>query len=424
MRKVLFYLLLLGLTTLGASQDDRPDRLTIAALAGNESLGLKAVAPRWEEETRVELEIVEFPYNSLFERLVTTFQANTPTFDLVMLDDPWMPAFGTGDWLVPLDQTFGLERDPDIPDITYEVGTWPPPRGPAPPSEVGKEPALLGLTIVGNVEMFAYRSDLMEEPQTWEDVLAAAQEHYQPGEMAGYVIRGLRGNPIVADFLPVLWSFGGDVFDDQWQVVIDSPESIGAVRFLVQELKAVAQEGPQNTDAADRSRLLAIGEGLQSTIWPGEITGIVLNPEVTQVGDQMAFAPIPAGPSGEGTPMMGNWLLAIPKASRKQETAFEFIQWITSPDVQREYVSAGGIPSRLSLLNDPELNEANPYFEALAESLQAPPNWRPRTDQWPAVEAIMGTRLNEALVGSITPEEAVSRMAEEIRATMEQAGYY
>jgi multiple sugar transport system substrate-binding protein len=424
MRTFAWFLFFLAIATVGLAQDGQPDRLTIAAVAGNESLGLKAVAPIWEEETGIRLEIVEFPYNSLFERLVTVFRANTPTFDLAMLDDPWMPAFGTGGWLVPLDETFGMQRDSDIPGITYDVGTWPPPHGPVPPSEVGKQPALLGITIVGNVEMFAYRSDQMDEPQTWDDVLAAAQEHNEPGETAGYVIRGQRGNPIVADFLPILWSFGGDVFDEEWQPVIDSPESLAAVEFLVNDLKAVAQNGAQNTDAADRSRLLAIGEGLQSTIWPGEITGILLDPEVSQFGTDIAFTPIPAGPSGRGTPMMGNWLLAIPKASRNQEASHRFIEWLIDPEVQRAYVEAGGIPSRLSLLNDEALNETNPYFQALAASLQAPPNWRPRTDQWPAVEAIIGTRLHEALVGTTTPEEAVRRMADEIRATMQQAGYY
>ena len=88
--------------------------------------------------------------------------------------------------------------------------------------------------------------------------------------------------------------------------------------------------------------------------------------------------------------MIGNWLLGIPKASKNGQAAADFIKWLTSPEVQRQYVAKGGIPSRLSLLNDATLNEQNPYFAALAKSLQAGPNWRPRTDQWNAVETILG----------------------------------
>jgi multiple sugar transport system substrate-binding protein len=406
----------------GGGGGEESDRLVIAAVQGNESVGIKALADDYEAETGVALQIEELPYPQLFEKLVTTFEAGEPTYDLVMLDDPWMPKFGTEGWLQPLDANYGFERDPDIADVIYDVGTWPPPRGPIPPGEETKEQALLGITVVGNVEMFMYRSDLMDEPASWDDVLAAAQEHDSP-DLAGYAIRGLATNPIVADFLPILWSFGGDVFDENWEVVFDSEESLAAVEFLVEDLKAVAEESPENVDAADRSRLMAIGEALQSTVWPGEINAVVLG-EGTTVEGKVAFIPMPEGPSGQGFGMMGNWLLGIPTATENGETAAEFIRWMTEEDTQRLYAEEGGIPSRTSVLNDPALNEANPYFTALAESLAATPNWRPRTDQWNSVETVLGTNLNAALAGQMSPEEAVQTASEEVRTIMEQAGYY
>jgi hypothetical protein len=44
----------------------KPAKLVIAAVAGNESLGLKAVAPMYERERGIKLEIVEMPYPTLF----------------------------------------------------------------------------------------------------------------------------------------------------------------------------------------------------------------------------------------------------------------------------------------------------------------------------------------------------------------------
>jgi ABC-type glycerol-3-phosphate transport system substrate-binding protein len=75
------------------------------------------------------------------------------------------------------------------------------------------------------------------------------------------------------------------------------------------------------------------------------------------------------------------------------------------------------------VLQDSSLTEANPYFPVLAEALQAPPNWRPRTDQWNAVESILGTHLNAALAGQETAEEVVSGASDEIRTLMTDAGY-
>lgn len=400
----------------------QPERLVIAAVQGNESAGIKALADDYEGETGIALQIEELPYPQLFEKLVTTFEANDASYDLVMLDDPWMPKFGTEGWLQPLDANYGFERDDDIAGVIYDVGTWPPPRGPVPPSEREKDAQLLGITVVGNVEMFMYRSDLMDEPATWDDVLAAAQEQ-DADDLAGYAIRGAATNPVVADFLPILWSFGGDVFDENWEVVFNSEESLAAVKFLVEDLAAAGQPSPDTTDAADRSRLMAIGETLQSTVWPGEVNSIVLG-EGTTVEGSVSFIPMPAGPSGQGFGMMGNWLLGIPTAAENGEAAADFIRWMTEQDTQQLYAENGGIPSRTSVLNDPALNEANPYFAALAQSLAATPNWRPRTDQWNAVETVLGTNLNAALAGQMTPEEAVDAASDEVRQIMQEAGYY
>jgi len=121
--------------------------------------------------------------------------------------------------------------------------------------------------------------------------------------------------------------------------------------------------------------------------------------------------------------MMGNWLLGIPKGSHNGSAAADFIKWMLQADNMKTYVQNGGIPTRTSLLNDATLGQTNPYFPALAKSLAAPPNWRPRTDQWNAVETIYGTAVNQAIAGLKTPKDAMMSAAAQIRTTMQGAGY-
>ncbi|TMD32566.1 MAG: extracellular solute-binding protein [Chloroflexi bacterium] len=397
-------------------------KLTIAAVQGVEDAGLKALWPMYTAKTGVQIDIVEAPYADLYSKLVNAFKANDATYDLIMMDDPWMPKFGTDGSLSDLG-ALGITKDPDIAQVVWDVGTWPPPRGPVPPSEKSKPQQLLGVTIVGNVEMFMYRSDLTPTaPATYDDVLNNAKAQNKP-PVAGYLVRGKATNPVTADFLPILWSFGGDVFDDNWNVVFDNDKSKAAIKFLVEDLKGVAQSDPGSSDAADRDRLMAIGQGYQSSVWPGEIAGAVLDPKVTQVAGKVAFIPIPKGPSGKGVGMMGNWLLGVPKASKNQQAAADFIKWMLQADTQKTYAQNAGIPSRTSILNDPELGKANVYFPVLAQALQAPPNWRPRTDQWNAVETIIGTHLNAALTGQETADDVATKASAEIRTLMKGAGY-
>jgi len=403
----------------------KPAKLTMAVVAGGETKGLKAILPMWERERGVKVELVEFPYHTLYEKLVTAFQANAPTFDLLMADDPWMPKFGAEGWLVALDKTFGYQRDPDIFPVVYDLGSWPPPRGPIPPGEAGKPRQLYAITLVGNVEFFMYRKDLLPAPRTWDDVIANARKVHDPSKpFYGFVIRGAKGNPVISEFTPVLLSFGARIFDDNWRVVLNSKAAVDALRFFAVELKKYAPPGVANYDAAERAREVATGRAAQGFIWPAEITDIVENPAVSKVIGKMGYTLVPRGPGGKHAPLMGNWLLAIPKASRNQRWAYEFIVWATSARVQRPYALAGGIPFRRSILQDAELGRRFPFFKAMADSLAAPAEWRPRTQEWFAVEAILGTHVNAALAGTETPEDAIAKAAREIERHMKEAGYY
>src|SRR2546425_2342348 len=402
---------------------NKVSKLVVAAVQGNEDGPLKKVVGNYKSQTGIEVQVVEFPYDSLFSKLVTTFQANDASYDLCMMDDPWMPKFGTMGALQPLDSSFGFTRDSDIPTVVYDVGTWPPPHGPVPPTEQSKAQHLYGITIVGNVEMFMYRKDLATTaPASWNDVLTNAQKFNKPN-FYGYVIRGKATNPASSDSLPILWSFGGDIFDTSWKVMLDSTESIDAITFLTQSLKKYAEPGAANIDAADRDRLIAIGQAFQSTTWPAEVTGVVEAQGVSQVIGKMAYIPIPKGPSGKGLGMMGNWLLGIPKGSKNGSAAADFIKWLIKSDNMKTYVQNGGIPTRTSLLNDATLGQTNPYFPALAQSLAAQPNWRPRTDQWNAVETIYGTAVDQAVAGLKSPKDALTAAAAQVRTAMKQAGY-
>jgi ABC-type glycerol-3-phosphate transport system substrate-binding protein len=63
-------------TSNSSSGNNKPSKLVIAAVVGSEDGPLKKVAPMYQSQTGITMQIVEFPYDQLFEKLVTTFQAN------------------------------------------------------------------------------------------------------------------------------------------------------------------------------------------------------------------------------------------------------------------------------------------------------------------------------------------------------------
>src|SRR5437899_10874862 len=162
-------------------------------------------------------------------------------------------------------------------------------------------------------------------------------------------MRGATGHTVISEFTPVLLSFGGRIFDNNWRVFLNSKAAIDALTFLTKTLKSYAPPGVANYDAAERAREIATGRAAQGFIWPAEITDIVENPSVSQVVGKLGYTLAPAGPGGKHAPLIGNWLLAIPKGSTTQRWAYESILWATSAKVQKPYALAGGTTFRKSV---------------------------------------------------------------------------
>src|SRR4030095_14330085 len=232
---VLFASLLLFISCTPNQQSTRK-QLTLAVTNGVESDGLKRAAREYEKQTGTHINIAEFPYANCFEKELIDLKARTGAYDLIMLDDPWFPRFAGEQLLTeltPLLQKRGQsEPDSDFVDTSIALCRHPYESGP-----------LYALPYVGNSQLFFYRKDLFEkhslkQPATWQDVLTAAKTiHEQENSGAkvyGYVMRAAQGNAAVADFMPIFWAFGGEMFDASGKPAVNSPEGIAALDFMIE----------------------------------------------------------------------------------------------------------------------------------------------------------------------------------------------
>src|SRR5579859_4183412 len=204
--------------------------LVIAVNAGVEGTALKTAAQEFGAARGIKIEVVEFPYANLFEKEQLDLTSRTGAYDVIMLDDPWFPRLAEN--LSP------LPRDPDADFV-------------APCLDVCRNPYRTGryfaLPYVGNSQLFFYRKDLFEKyklaaPSTWHEVLADAKTIGEKEKMFGYVMRAASGNAVVADFMPLLWAFGGEVLDANGAAACDSPAAIDALSFML-ELGKVSPPG-------------------------------------------------------------------------------------------------------------------------------------------------------------------------------------
>lgn len=413
------FLLVAGCTT---NTPSNRKQLTLAVVSGVEGDALKQAALDYEGQTGTRINIAQFPYTSLFEKELIDLNARTGAYDLIMLDDPWFPRFASEQFLTdltPLLQKRGQpEADGDFIRTSLALCRHPYETGP-----------LHALPYVGNSQLFFYRKDLFEKhslnaPLTWNDVLAAAKTIHEKettgangGQIYGYVMRAAQGNAAVADFMPIFWAFGGEMFDASGNPTVNSPEGIAALQFML-ELGKYSPPGYASFNADEVGAHLLQGTAAMSINWPAWISRFS-DTSKSKVTGKMEFTTLPrAQKSGQAE--IGNWLIAIPRDSQNVEAAMEFLLWATSAEQMKRSAQRGNPPTRKSLFEDPELLDANPAYPAQLRSLETS-RPRPRTPQWNEIENVFGIFLSKANSGELSPAEAMNQANGEIEKILQRA---
>lgn len=401
-------------------QDTRT--LTIAINSGVEGDALKQAAQDYEKLTGIHVRLAEFPYANLFEKELIDLNARTGAYDLIMLDDPWFPKFASLNVLTdltPLLQTRG-KTGPEDDFVATAIALC------REPYQTG---ALLALPYVGNSQLFFYRKDLfqkhnLKEPATWDEVLAVAKTISEQetdgapggGKVYGYVMRAAQGNAAVADFMPIFWAFGGEMFGANGTPTVNSPEGIAALKFMI-ELGRYSPPGYASFNADEVGAHLLQGTAAMSINWPAWISSFS-DPARSKVIGKMEFGQLPAA-KNPGRAEIGNWLVAIPRDAKNVEAAMDFLLWATSREQMKLSAQRGNPPTRASLFTDPELVAKFPSYPAQLRSLESS-RPRPRTPLWNEIENAFGIYLSKANSGELTAEEAMNQANAEIKKIVER----
>lgn len=375
--------------------------LTVAARGGTHADVIEAVKGDFEQKNNCTVNVLAFSADDLKQHAALDSINAKGVYDLVMIDDPVMPEFTENGVLQNL-TAMGYKDDTDFVEKSLALGKSPYATGDT-----------YALPFTGNVQLFFYNDSVLKEagmqlPSSWEDVLKTAKKIKSAGK-AGYVIRGQQGNPIVSDFLPVLWAYGGDVFDENWNVVVDSPEAKKALKMYCDLFAAGA-----NYEKNDIVASVANGNAGMALGWPSWF--------ISSSNAQAAYAAIPDRVSSSSekhaTGMIGNWMMGITANSTHKETALKLLTYLTSAEVQKAAVDKGGVPTRTSVFTDSAITAKYPYFSVIYDGTNNSVV-RPRTPKWSSVENAFGIELSNVVSAGKSIDDglaAAKKAIEEIMA--------
>ncbi len=370
-----------------ASSSSNGKTITIAARDGSHADVINAVKGKFESEHGCKVEVIPLSADDIHTNVIDDAKNAEGKYDLIMIDDPLMPEYIEKNVLLNLTQ-LGYSDDEDFVEKSRLLGKNPYPLG-----------ATYALPFSGNVQLIFYNPDLIDSTDalnSWMGVLSTCENAKAAGKK-GYAIRGQAGNPIVSDFLPILWAFGGDLFDENNRVILNSKESRDALDFYCQ----LYQTG-DNYDKDGLVKAINNNEAAIALGWPSWfITGDGASASIAQIPGKV-YVISETYATGE----IGNWLLGVTTNSKNPDLALELAIYLTSADVQREAIDHGGIPTRKSVFKDPSIIAQYPYFEQIYSGTNNS-RVRPRTTKWSEIEDVFGEELVKCIEGTQSVDDTI-----------------
>lgn len=418
----LAFLLILGSSTALADNNFEDTELNLAVLPDPFAEPVQDLLPRFEEETGISVEIDILPYDGLREALLADLAGQEGFYDVMAVDIVWIAEFAEAGWTVNLDSY--IEEDEDEVEIEDLLPA-------AMDGLAYYEDSIYGLPIGAYYYLTSYRADHFEdlgldEPKTIDDIYRKASELNRPEEdFYGFSTGYERGAPLVHDSLAYHYGFGGELFADFPEDL--TPQLTSETAFTTYEfykdMLEYAPPGAEGFDFYERREPYMSGNVGVISQWSSALAQFEDPDHVDEevVGNN-EYTYLPRlDEDQDPTVPFGGWTLSINSFSENEEAAWKFLKWLTSPEIQEEYVRKGGTPIRFSTLEtieeDPELAERFPFssliFEAEEEGY-VNPEYRPRIIEWPEIEEVMGLYLSMYIAEDLGLEDALSTLNQEI----------
>jgi multiple sugar transport system substrate-binding protein len=327
------------------------------------------------------------------------------------MDIIWVPKLASKSWLVPLDDKFpAARREKFLPgDVAGSI----------------YEGKIYRIPMQSDAGMLYYRKDLLEKagvepPETFEELTEACRKVQNPPELWGYVFQGMQYEGLVCNFLEILWGHGGDVLDGDGNVVIDTPEAVSALTWLVKAVREdkICPDGVTTYQEEESRNIFQEGRAVFMRNWP--YAWSKAQEESSQIKGKVGIKPMVHAPGKTGAATLGGWGLGISKFSGNRDAAWKFIEFATTAKMQKLFhFKKGVIPTRKELFKDKDILEESPHYGELYEVLiRAKP--RPVHPRYAEISDILQVNVSAALVGKIPPEEAIKKIAGDIREKLGQ----
>lgn len=400
-------------------------KLNVLAVVSPQFEGLEARQQEFIDMTGIDVEWTYVPYDALQERLATMGVAQDSTYDIVNYLDSW--GAPNAYWFLPLEDYLkqdGISMD-RYPEAFAKSATF--------------NNLASGFPLRAHAQLFYYRKDIfdklgIEPPKTWDDVAKAAEiikksdENIQPVAMY-YRNEGSRQNLFV--WLTFLWGAGDQVFDANNCPAWTTETALKASEDYI----ALIKNGVANPDSVafnEEDARISMQQG-KSAMYPSWwwVYSAMQDPTNSMLDkDKIGFVGMPA--YGKETVSYAiSMPFSISQYSENQDAAWEFMKWVSNPDLEKLNAiekSINGIQvnnnvvTHIANLLDPEINKVNDNIGFAAMDSLKHSNIMPQIPEWNEIGDLLSNVISQSAAGSGNVRDLMIEAADKSKTILQRNG--
>ena len=273
-----------------------------------------------------------------------------------------------------------------------------------------------------------YGYDLLP-PETWDQFKDQALFFANPPDFFGTQYVG-KDEAITGRFYELLIAEGGQLFDQDWNPTFNSDAGVRAVQWFkdLYDAKAVPA-GVLNYLWDDTGLGFASGTVALNLDWAGWAS-FFNDPENSKIANDIGLVRAPIGSGGKRSGWSGMHSFSVTETCDNQDAAVSFISFLTAHERQMVEARKGLLPTRSKVWtdaidefsssgNDFLVNVFETYSQSMSEDAFTPPLIAP----WIEVSNEIWPRLQAAILGESSIQDALDDAADSVRIVMEDAGY-
>lgn len=384
---------------------------------------LNQIVPEFEQMTGIKVVVDLIPYTEHRDKLVLDLFSKTGYYDLMQIGINWFGEFiELGNYLEPLNQFIDDPRfpNPKVDEIMPKL--W----------EIYSaeyKDKVYGFPFIPDAMVFGYNKEMFNKigleraPKTWEEVYDYGKKLTQDidgdGKTDQYGLALMAGGGVqtMCTYSLLFYAYGGRFFDEQGMPCFNSDSGIKAMKMFLKLLE-VAPPAALESDIAEATQQMAQGLTAMIASWPAAVLATLEDPEKSKVVGKVAYTI----PPNEST-IIGGFSMGISRfvTDKEKEASYLFMNWLSSPEVDKKKALAGLTPIRTTTYQDEEVLKKYPYIAVFRDALTVGKPWPSRAGTQEAWNIIQDC-VSKTLIGKLLPEDAVRRIDDDILTMLKRRG--